>query len=105
MPPLLTFAKTAAWDQADKETQAAFGQLTELLGDGCDELDLPEPFEHAVDWHRAIMNADLAKNLAGYYERGEDKLTDVLKDHPSPAMIRAWVGLSTMSTSPPRYVL
>jgi Asp-tRNA(Asn)/Glu-tRNA(Gln) amidotransferase A subunit family amidase len=25
------------------------------------------------------MNADLAKNLAGYYEHGKDKLTDVLK--------------------------
>ena len=79
MPPLLTFAKTAVWDQADKETQSAFGQLTELLGDECDELDLPEPFEHAVEWHRAIMNADLAKSLAGYYERGKDKLTDVLR--------------------------
>ncbi len=65
---------------ADKETQAAFGQLTELLGDECDELDLPEPFEHAVEWHRAIMYADLAKSFAGYYEHGKDKLTDVLKD-------------------------
>ena len=28
--------------------------------------------------HRNIMNADLAKSFAGYYEHGKDKLTDIL---------------------------
>ena len=79
LAPMLTFAKTAVWDQADKETQDAFGELKELLGEECEDLDLPEPFENAVELHRKIMNADLAKNLAGYYEHGKDKLTDVLK--------------------------
>ena len=79
LPPMLTFAKTTVWDQADKETQEAFGELKEILGEGCNDLDLPEPFEHAVEQHGKIMNADLAKNFAGYYEHGKDKLTDVLK--------------------------
>ena len=79
LPPLLTFAKTAVWDQADKETQDAFGELKELLGEECDELDLPEPFEHAIEQHGKIMYADLAKSFAGYYQHGKDKLTDVLK--------------------------
>ena len=79
LPPLLTFAKTAVWDQADQETQDAFGELVELLGDGCGELHLPEPFEHAVALHGTIMKADLAKSFAGYYERGKDRLTDILK--------------------------
>ena len=78
MPPMLTFAKTAVWDQADKETQDAFVELKELLGGVCDDLDLPEPFEHAVEQHGKIMNADLAKSFAGYYKHGKDKLTDVL---------------------------
>ena len=72
------FAKTAVWDQADQETQEAFAELVELLGDDCHDLPLSEPFEHAVEMHRTIMNADLAKNLAGYYERGRDKLTSRL---------------------------
>ena len=79
MPPILAFAKTAVWDQADKETQDAFGELVEFLGEECDDLHLPEPFEHAVELHGLIMNADLAKSFARYYERGKDKLTDVLK--------------------------
>ena len=79
LPPLLTFAKTAVWDRADQETRDAFGELVELLGDGCGELHLPEPFEHAVALHGTIMKADLAKSFAGYYERGKDRLTDILK--------------------------
>ena len=78
LPPTLAFAKTAVWDQADKETQEAFSELSDFLGDGCDDVDLPEPFDHAVEWLRTIMYADLAKSFAGYYERGKDKLTDVL---------------------------
>jgi Asp-tRNA(Asn)/Glu-tRNA(Gln) amidotransferase A subunit family amidase len=79
MPPILTFAKTAVWDQADKETQDAFGELVELLGDHCDELQLPEPFDRAVELHGTIMKADLAKSFAHYYERGKDRLTDILQ--------------------------
>ena len=79
MPPILAFAKTAVWDQADKETQDAFGELVEFLGEECDDLHLPEPFGQAVELHRTIMTADLAKSFAGYYERGKDKLTDILK--------------------------
>ena len=79
MTPVLTFAKTPVWDQADKETQEAFGELVDFLGEDCTELDLPEPFDPVIDMHRDIMNADLAKYLAGYYEHGKDKLTDILK--------------------------
>ena len=79
MPPILAFAKTAVWDQADTETQDAFGELVAFLSEQCDDLHLPEPFEHAVELHGTIMKADLAKSFARYYERGEDKLTDILK--------------------------
>ena len=78
MTPMIAFAKTAVWDQADQETQEAFGELIEHLGDDCSDLPLSEPFDHAVEMHRNIMNADLAKSFAGYYERGKDKLTDTL---------------------------
>ncbi len=78
VPPALAFAKTAVWDDADKATQEAFAELKEHLGDRCDELVLPEPFDHVIELHRSIMCADLAKNLAGYYERGKDRLTDIL---------------------------
>ncbi len=79
MPPILAFAKTAVWDQADKETQDAFGEMVSFLSEECEDLHLPEPFERAVELHGTIMKADLAKSFARYYERGKDKLTDILK--------------------------
>jgi len=78
MTPTIAFAKTAVWDQADRETQEAFTELVELLGNDCHDLPLSEPFDHAVKMHRTIMNADMAKSFAGYYERGKDKLTNTL---------------------------
>jgi len=78
MTPLIAFAKTTVWDQADRETQAAFGELADLLGDDCSDLPLSAAFDHAVEMHRNIMTADLAKSFAGYYERGKDKLSDTL---------------------------
>ncbi len=51
-----------------------------MLGDDCDEVDLTQPFQSAVELHRTIMHADLAKNFAPYYTRGKDELSAVLRD-------------------------
>ena len=63
MTPRLAFVKTPAWDQADEDVQGAFAELVEFLGDRVEELDLSELLENAIDWHRTIMEADLAKNF------------------------------------------
>ncbi|MBC8270150.1 MAG: amidase [Rhodospirillaceae bacterium] len=78
MPPVIAFARTAVWDQADETTQEAFEELVEALGDDCNDLPLSEPFDHLIDMHRNIMYADLAKNYASYYENGKDQLSDTL---------------------------
>ena len=80
LPPTIAFVKTPVWEHAEAEAQEAFAELAEFLGDGCDNVDLPDPFEHAVELHRTIMCADLAKSFAGYYERGKDKLTATLRE-------------------------
>jgi len=80
MTPIVAFAKTAVWHLADPETQEAFAELAELLGDDCHDLPLSEPFEHAVKMHRDMVNADLAKSFAGYYQRGRDKLSATLRE-------------------------
>jgi Asp-tRNA(Asn)/Glu-tRNA(Gln) amidotransferase A subunit family amidase len=79
LDPTICFVKSPVWDQAENEAQDAFTEIAAFLGEGCDELALPDPFEHAVEWHRTIMCADLAKSFAGYYERGKDKLTETLR--------------------------
>lgn len=80
LTPRIAFVKSPVWDEAGKESHEAFTELAEFLGDDCDEFTLPEPFDHATDWHRTIMYADLAKFLAAYYERGKDQLSEVLRE-------------------------
>jgi len=77
--PTFAFIKTPVWDKADDDAKEAFAELAENLGEQCDEVELPDVFAEAWGWHRKIMHADIAKNLAGLYERGRDQLSDYLR--------------------------
>ena len=78
MTPRLAFVKTPTWEQADEDVQGAFAELVEFLGDNVEELDLTDLLENAVDWHRTIMEADLAKSFQREYERGKSNLSATL---------------------------
>ena len=80
LDPVLAFVKSPVWDQAGDDTKAAFAELVEILGENAAEVELPEPFNDAVEWHRTIMAADLARNLAPEYESGKDKLSATLRE-------------------------
>ncbi len=80
LPPRLAFVPSPVWDKADAETQEAFAELVDALGDRVTRLDLPGPFASAIEWHRTIMEADLAVNLADEYERGRDQLSPTLRE-------------------------
>jgi len=78
--PRLAFVKTPAWGQADEDVQAGFAELVELLGDRVEELDLSDLLEHAVGWHRTIMEADLARSFQREYQQGKEQLSDTLQE-------------------------
>ena len=77
--PQFAFVRSPVWEQADDDARTGFEALAERLGDACDLVDLPEPFERALDCHRTLMCADVAKSLAGLYERGKDRLSGGLR--------------------------
>jgi len=76
--PAIAFVKTPVWDRADADTRAGFAELCDALGD-VDEVDLPEPFDRALDLHHAVMGAEAARYYAHYYEKGADRLSDKLR--------------------------
>ena len=80
MTPRLAFVKTPAWDQANEDVQGAFTELVDFLGDRVEEVDLSELLEKTVDWHRTIMEADLAKSFRREYERGKANLSATLQE-------------------------
>jgi len=80
MEPRLAFVKTPVWDQAEPDTQSAFAELTAFLGEELvEEVGLGPSFDGVVEWHRNIMEADLARSFASEYEKGGDQLSAVLR--------------------------
>lgn len=78
--PDLAFAKTPVWDQAEATTQEAFAELVEHLGEGVREITLPELFSDAVEWHRLIMEADVARSFEREFASGTDCMSDILRE-------------------------
>ncbi len=80
LDPVFAFAPTPVWDHASEDAREGFSELVAFLGEGCDTIALPELFDRAIDWHRLIMCADIAKSFAGYAERGVDRLSPTLRE-------------------------
>jgi Asp-tRNA(Asn)/Glu-tRNA(Gln) amidotransferase A subunit family amidase len=77
--PRLAFVRTPAWDRADETTKDAFRELIEHVGDRVDVVDLPSSFNGALDDHKVIMEADLARSFASLYQNGGNKISEILR--------------------------
>jgi len=80
LAPLLAFVKTPVWQRAADDTKAGFAELVETLGDRVVEVELPEAAREAWDWHRTIMEAEMAANLDLEWEKGRERLSEPLRD-------------------------
>jgi Asp-tRNA(Asn)/Glu-tRNA(Gln) amidotransferase A subunit family amidase len=80
LAPRFAFVRTPVWDQAAEDTRQAFAELCERLGSHVQEVTLPPVFDQSVAWHRAIMEADLAKSFASEYARGKEHLSAILRE-------------------------
>jgi Asp-tRNA(Asn)/Glu-tRNA(Gln) amidotransferase A subunit family amidase len=79
LPPRLAFVKTPVWDRAEEETREAFAELTAALGETVGEFELPESARAAWDWHRTIMDTEMAASFDAEWERGRDRLSEQLR--------------------------
>ena len=79
LPPMLAFMKGPAWDRATPETAAAFDELVSELGDRVVAVDTPESARQALEWHRLIMEVEMAVNLVRELEEGRDQLSESLR--------------------------
>jgi len=79
MPPRFAFVKSPAWDQADASTQDAFAELIDVLGDRAEAVDLASVYDEVFDWHRLVMDVEIAKNLADDFKSGGDQISDSLR--------------------------
>ena len=79
IPPMLAFIKTPPWERATDECKEAFAELVDALGDRVEEIELIPSAADAWDWHKLIMEADMASNLEREWQHGRDKLSPQLR--------------------------
>jgi Asp-tRNA(Asn)/Glu-tRNA(Gln) amidotransferase A subunit family amidase len=79
-PPRLAFVRSPVWDEASADTKAGFAELVDVLGERVEAVDLSASFERAIELHRTIMLADLAKSFHREYERGREQLSARLRE-------------------------
>src|SRR5437899_1363767 len=75
LPPMFAFVKPARWDRVAGDAREAFAELTERLGDRVEEIELSSGVEAALDWHRTIMEVELAANLTREWNEGRAHLS------------------------------
>jgi Asp-tRNA(Asn)/Glu-tRNA(Gln) amidotransferase A subunit family amidase len=78
LPPRFAFVRSPAWKHAQPVTEEAFAELVEALGEQASEVELGPGFDRVIDWHRTIMEVEMAHNLHRDYERGRDRLSSQL---------------------------
>ncbi len=80
LKPLFAFVETSVWDQAEECTKQAFPELAEFLGDGVDNVPLPEVFVEGHVLQRRLMAAGFAHNFGHYERRGRESLSRQMQD-------------------------
>ncbi len=79
LAPRFAFVKTPVWERVEDETREAFAELAGVLGEQCEEFELPGSLREAWDWHRTIMEAEMAANLDLEWEKGRERLSESLR--------------------------
>ena len=76
--PRLAFVRSPLWDNATASAKRAFARLVAAWD--LAEIELSPAFANAVDWHRTIMESDLASSYAGLYESGRERISAMLRE-------------------------
>jgi Asp-tRNA(Asn)/Glu-tRNA(Gln) amidotransferase A subunit family amidase len=79
-PPRIAFVKTPLWENATDTAKLGFAMLTDQWRGIVREVELPPLFASAIEWHRTIMESDLAVSFAAEYARGKAQLSDALRE-------------------------
>jgi len=80
LPPRFALVRSPVWDSADTDVQEGFSELAEHLGDQVRPVELPDIFQNAVEWHRTIMESDIALSYEREYRAGGDRLSSALRE-------------------------
>ena len=102
-PSRFGFVRTPMWERVAPDAQAALLGLVDLLGEHVVEVELPDNAGKVLDWHRTLMEADIAASFEAEYMRGADQLSVLVAEAFDDlyAGIDAILTPATLGTAPP----
>ena len=77
--PRFGFFRTGRWDRIAEDAQAALAEVVEHLGGHVEEFELSASADELAEWHRVIMDSEVAVNLRREWETGRDRLSAPLR--------------------------
>ena len=78
MEPLFAYIKLPFMNELDDNTKEVFDELKESLKGRVDEIELPDGFKGIPNWHKIIMESDMARSFSEEYKKSKDKLSDTI---------------------------
>ena len=79
LEPMFAFVKTPHWERTDPDAKEAYPELRESLGKQVEEAQVFVSGNEPWDWHRTIMEAEMAANLEPLWSEGAEKLSEKLR--------------------------
>ena len=74
LEPNFAFIKTPRWKSLNKDTVESFKFLEKKLGKNIEECKLPDYFEKLYDYHKIIMETDMANSFKNDYQQNKNKI-------------------------------
>ena len=79
LEPMFAFVRTPHWERMDADAKEAYAELREALGNQVEDVQVFVSGTEPWDWHRTIMEAEMAANLEPLWREGAEKLSEKLR--------------------------
>ena len=76
MEPLFAYIKLPFMNKLDEDASEGFQEVKEELKGQLDEVELPAGFGKIPQWHKIIMESDMAASFSKEYKQSKSKLSD-----------------------------
>jgi Asp-tRNA(Asn)/Glu-tRNA(Gln) amidotransferase A subunit family amidase len=74
--PVLAHIKLPFMNELEEDVKEGFKEIKDELEGKVDEIELPEGFAGIPDWHKIIMESDMARSFSEEYKKSKNKLSD-----------------------------
>jgi len=78
--PLLAYIKLPFMNKLDEDATEKFKEVKDLLKGKVDEIELPDGFSKIPEWHKTIMESDMATSFSEEYKKSKNKLSNKIKE-------------------------